>query len=162
MAHWGIKPLPNYICKFSFFPPKADWFSSDNVAWVEGDLGVTTGGGRLVCCGGPALRPGVRDFLEQTGPFLFLCYFILSCESGLASFVAKAWNPADPLLLAPPAHRCPHRTHMARLATYVPASFRKTARPAFSSHVSKMHTDLKGTQILNLWEINTQYLEIMN
>lgn len=31
----------------------------------------------------------------------FLCYFILSGESGLASFVARVWNPADSPLLAP-------------------------------------------------------------
>lgn len=44
------------------------------------------------------------DLWEETeGPFFyFLCYFILSCESGLVSFVAGVWNPADSPLLAPP------------------------------------------------------------
>ena len=48
---------------------------------------------------------------KQRGPFyifMFIFYvyvyvfFISSRESGSASFVVKVWNPADPLLLAPP------------------------------------------------------------
>ena len=57
--------------------PKADQFSSDNIAWAEGDFGVTTGRGKLVCCGGPAPRPGARDLREQTEKHFFIFYVIL-------------------------------------------------------------------------------------
>lgn len=55
-----------------------------------------------------SLHPGAEIRCERPleadreAPSLFLCYFILSRESGLASFVAKVLNPADLPLLAPP------------------------------------------------------------
>lgn len=45
--------------------------------------------------------PGACDLWEETEEPFFI-YVLLSCESGLASFVARVWNPADSLLLAPP------------------------------------------------------------
>ena len=48
-------------------------------------------------------------------------------------------------LSSAPGTSCPPRTHMPCHAAPVPLSFRQTARPAFSSHVNPIHTDLEGS-----------------